>query len=125
VPGTHCFLWVPRIRALESHPFTIVSVTPYSLELVIAAYDGFTRGLHSYAINNPGVSLRASIDGPYGAVPDFARTADKVILVAGGSGASFTFGVALNIIHKLGDSRRISIEFIWTVKDQGTPPPLA
>jgi len=91
---------------------------------VIAAYDGFTNDLHAYSINNPGVSLRASIDGPYGAVPDFARTADKIILVAGGSGASFTFGLALDIIRKIGDSRIFSIEFIWAVKDQGTLPPL-
>ena len=31
-PGKHCYVWLPRIRALETHPFTIVSNDP--LELV-------------------------------------------------------------------------------------------
>lgn len=119
VPGTHCFLWIPKIRAIETHPFTIVSATPYSLELVVAAYDGFTNDLHTYALKHPGVSLRASIDGPYGAVPNFAKVADKVVLVAGGSGASFTFGVALDMIKKLGNSTKTRIDFIWAVKEQG------
>ena len=120
VPGTHCFLWIPKIRAIETHPFTIVSTTPYSLELVVAAYDGFTNDLHTYAQKHPGDSLRASIDGPYGAIPNFAKVADKVVLVAGGSGASFTFGVALDMIKKLGNSTKTSIQFIWTVKEEGT-----
>ncbi|TVY39265.1 Ferric/cupric reductase transmembrane component, partial [Lachnellula subtilissima] len=118
VPGTHCFLWIPKIRLIETHPFTIVSATPTSLDLVIAAYDGFTNDLHQYAVKNSGVSLRASIDGPYGALPNFAKVADKVILIAGGSGASFTFGVALDIIKKVSDSSNLSIDFIWTVREQ-------
>lgn len=88
VPGTHCFLWIPKIRAIETHPFTIVSKTQYSLELVVAAYDGFTNDLHNYAVKHPGAVLRASFDGPYGSLPNFSKVADKVILIAGGSGAS-------------------------------------
>lgn len=119
VPGTHCFLWIPRIRAIETHPFTIVSKTPYSLELVISAYDGFTNELHNYAVKNPGATLRASFDGPYGSLPDFAKVADKIILFAGGSGASFTFGVALDTIRNLKSNSKTTIEFIWSVREQG------
>lgn len=119
IPGNHCFLWIPKIRLLETHPFTIVSSTPSSLQLVIAAYDGFTSDLHQYAKKNPGVSLRASIDGPYGATPDLTKSADKIILIAGGSGASFTFGVALDMLKKLGTSTKTTIEFIWSVKEHG------
>jgi NAD(P)H-flavin reductase len=86
---------------------------------VVAAYDGFTNDLHTYALKHPGDSLSASIDGPYGAIPNFATVADKVIFVAGGSGASFTFGVALDMIKNLGDSTKTTIDFIWTVKEQG------
>ncbi|KAL2065517.1 hypothetical protein VTL71DRAFT_3187 [Oculimacula yallundae] len=118
VPGTHCFLWLPQIRLLETHPFTIVSNSPTSLELVISAYDGFTKDLHNYAKKNPNAILRASIDGPYGAIPDFSKAADRVILVAGGSGASFTFGVAIDMIKKLGDQPKAIIDFIWTVREQ-------
>lgn len=82
VAGSHCFLWIPKIRATETHPFTIVSTKP--LELVIAAYDGFTRDLHAFALKNSGVDLKASIDGPYGTVPDFTIYT-KVVFIAGGS----------------------------------------
>ncbi|KAH8601638.1 ferric reductase NAD binding domain-containing protein [Bisporella sp. PMI_857] len=116
-PGNHCFVWIPKIRLIESHPFTIVSATPTSLELVIAAYDGFTNDLRRYAVKHPGSSLQASIDGPYGATPDFVKTADKVLLIAGGSGASFTFGVALDMLRRLGDSTNTTIEFVWCVKE--------
>ncbi|KAH8667412.1 ferric reductase NAD binding domain-containing protein [Tricladium varicosporioides] len=121
VPGTHCFLWIPKIRLIETHPFTIANVSPSRMELVINAYDGFTSDLHEYAVKNPGVSLRASVDGPYGAIPNFAKVADKIILVAGGSGASFTFGVALDILKKLEHStRKPTIDFIWTVREEET-----
>jgi hypothetical protein len=120
VPGNHCFVWIPRIRLTETHPFTIVAATPRSLELVVASYDGFTKGLHKFAMQHPGSSLRESVDGPYGVIPNFAKDADKVVLIAGGSGASFTFAVALDMMKKLGPSTQKGIEFIWTVKEQGT-----
>lgn len=119
LPAAHCFIWIPRIRMFETHPFTIVAASQSSLEFVVAAYDGFTRDLHRHALNNPGASLRASIDGPYGVVPNLARIADKVILIAGGSGASFTFGTAFDTLKKRGTSSKPSVEFIWSVKQQG------
>jgi predicted ferric reductase len=117
VPGTHCFLWIPAIRATESHPFTIIATNP--LEMVVAAYDGFTRDLHEHAVKNPGHILKASVDGPYGSVPDFTSF-DKVIFIAGGSGASFTCAVAVETLRKVGDSTTTTIEFIWVVREQGT-----
>ncbi|KAI9732747.1 MAG: hypothetical protein M1818_007481 [Claussenomyces sp. TS43310] len=96
-PGSHAFLWIPGIRALETHPFTMVSTNP--VEMVIKAHDGFTKDLHAYAVRHPGGTLRASIDGPYGTLPDFLDF-DRIVLVAGGSGASFIFGVALKVISQ-------------------------
>lgn len=116
VPGTHCFLWIPGIRSTESHPFTIISTNP--LEMVVAAYDGFTRDLHECAMKSPSHTLKASVDGPYGSVPDLTMF-DKVIFIAGGSGASFTCGVAVDTLRKLGDSTATTIEFIWVVREQG------
>jgi predicted ferric reductase len=109
-PGSHCFLWIPGVRAAETHPFTIVSTNP--LEFVIASYDGFTKDLHAYALKNPGQSLKASIDGPYGSLPDFTA-ATKVLFIAGGSGASFSLGVAVDLVHKLGGSRKTMIRVVW------------
>ncbi|KAM0278918.1 hypothetical protein ACHAQH_004885 [Verticillium albo-atrum] len=112
--GEHCFLWVPSIRTIEMHPFTIAAVDP--LEFVVASYDGFTSDLHEYAIRNPGANLKASVEGPYGTFPDPASY-DKVVLVAGGSGASFTIGMALNMIKHAKSGSQQSIVFIWMVKN--------
>lgn len=116
MPGTHCFLWIPSIRAIESHPFTIFSTNP--LEMVVAVYDGFARDLHEFALKNPGKLLKASVDGPYGIVPHFT-TFDKIIFITGGSCASFTCGAAINVLQKLGDSTTTSIDFIWVAREQG------
>jgi predicted ferric reductase len=115
-PGTHCFLWIPGVRATESHPFTILSTTPF--EMVVAAHDGFTRDLYTHARENPGQVLKASVDGPYGTVPDFTLYS-KVLLIAGGSGASFACGIAVDLLRRLGDSTSTTIEFVWVVKEQG------
>lgn len=115
--GSHCFLWIPGIRKLETHPFTIVSTNP--LELVVKAHDGFTKDLLQHAISNPGASMRASIDGPYGQLPDFSKF-DQAVLIAGGSGGSFIFGAALNLINKHGsNAKRPFINLIWVIKDYG------
>lgn len=116
VAGSHCFLWIPAIRALETHPFTIASTGP--LEFVVAGCDGFTADLHQYAFKNPGKAFRASIDGPYGVVPDLTSF-DKVLFVAGGSGASFTCGVALDLLRRLGNSKSLVITFLWVARYEG------
>lgn len=115
-PGSHCFVWIPGIRMAETHPFTVVSKNP--LEFVIAACDGFTRDLHAFALKHPGQSLRASIHGPYGSAPDFTG-ASKVLFIAGGSGASFSLGAAVDLVRKLGNSRATRIEIIWAVRVPG------
>jgi NAD(P)H-flavin reductase len=117
VPGTHVFLWIPRVRAFETHPFTVVSTNP--LEVVICSQDGFTRDLFSLASKRPGALLRASCDGPYGTLPNFEKF-EHVVLIAGGSGATFAIGVALNLIHKLpSNEANPVIHFIWVTRDHG------
>lgn len=113
VSGRHCFLWIPSVRACETHPFTVSSVDP--LEFVVASHNGFTRDLHTYAVSHPGVPLKASAEGTYGTIPDATRY-DTVVLVAGGNGASFTFGVALDLLSRLRSDDRRHIVFIWAVK---------
>lgn len=116
VPGKHCFLWIPKIRLLEAHPFTVVASEP--MEFVVNSYDGFTRDLRKYALAHPGVRLRASVDGPYGTFPD-PMEYDKVVLIAGGSGASFTFGLAVNLLERMGPESLKNITFIWAVRKHG------
>jgi predicted ferric reductase len=112
--GKHFFLWIPRIRMAETHPFTITSAEP--LEFVIASHNGFTGDLHKFAVNNPGVPLTASVEGPYGTVPDLSKF-ETVVLVAGGSGATFTFGLAHALLAK---AKRNAVTkrvyFVWVIK---------
>ncbi|KAI0881833.1 ferric reductase NAD binding domain-containing protein [Annulohypoxylon maeteangense] len=112
-PGKHCYVWLPKIRTFETHPFTIVASEPF--ELVINSYSGFTRDLHNHALKNPGASLKVSVEGPYGTVPD-PLDFDKVVLVAGGSGATFTFGIAADMLSRMSESSKQQIDFIWAVK---------
>ncbi|KAJ6013726.1 hypothetical protein N7540_008317 [Penicillium herquei] len=113
-PGSHAFLWVPSIRWVESHPFTLLSSNPS--EFVIRVYDGFTRDLYKAAQETPGNSLRCSVDGAYGQVPDF-KGFDRAVLIAGGSGASFTFAIALDLINAPKTSVK-AIDFIWIVREK-------
>jgi predicted ferric reductase len=115
-PGKHCFIWIPAVRKLETHPFTIVSTKP--LEFTVRARDGFTLDLHRYATANPGASLRASIDGPYGTFPDPMKF-NKIVLIAGGGGATFTFGLAVNILERMNEETENNIIFIWAVRKHG------
>ncbi|KAF4855043.1 Ferric/cupric reductase transmembrane component 1 [Colletotrichum siamense] len=92
LPGTHCFLWIPRIHPYENHPFTVVSNDSAGLELVMKAHQGFTRRVDEFSRSHSNRTAWASVDGPYGSLPD-TESYDKLVLVAGGSGAAFTFGL--------------------------------
>jgi predicted ferric reductase len=116
VPGCHCFVWLPKIRLLETHPFTIVATSP--AELIVNSYSGFTRDLHKFAVSHPGATMQVSLEGPYGTFPN-PNNFDRVILVAGGSGASFTFGLASNMLQGMGETTNKQIDFIWSVKHKG------
>ncbi|KAK3394887.1 ferric reductase NAD binding domain-containing protein [Podospora didyma] len=113
-PGKHCFIWIPAIRRFETHPFTIHRTEP--VEFTVKAHNGFTRDLRKYAVENPGASVAASIDGPYGTFPD-PMEFDKIVLIAGGGGATFTFGLAVNVLERMNDDSHKNIVFIWSVKE--------
>ncbi|KAG5665014.1 hypothetical protein KAF25_008748, partial [Fusarium avenaceum] len=115
LPGSHCFLWIPRLRACQSHPFTIVSNDSSGLELVMKSHEGFTKAAESFASQHPVSTLWASIDGPYGSLPDLNHY-DKLILVAGGSGAAFTIGFVNRLMMQPQKVALQSIEFIWAVR---------
>ncbi|KFZ02558.1 hypothetical protein V500_00103 [Pseudogymnoascus sp. VKM F-4518 (FW-2643)] len=116
-PGSHAFLWLPAIRFAETHPFTLVSSDP--AEFVVNSCDGFTSALHQHAKDFPGKTLRCSLNTGYGTLPDF-KTYDSVLLIAGGSGASFTFAVALDLSRNPGPCPSSSITFVWVVRDQAS-----
>ncbi|RMJ17588.1 hypothetical protein BHE90_015319 [Fusarium euwallaceae] len=114
-PGSHCYLWIPRVRLFQLHPFTIVSNGPLGLELVMKSQQGFTKALGEFAMRQPGRATWASLDGPYGALPD-TTVYDKLVFIAGGSGAAFTFGFMNRILHRSGGLISQPIDFVWAIK---------
>ncbi|KAH6842565.1 ferric reductase NAD binding domain-containing protein [Chaetomium sp. MPI-CAGE-AT-0009] len=112
-PGKHCFIWIPAIRKFETHPFTIHGSSP--VEFTVKARNGFTSDLYKHAVANPGAVVRASIDGPYGTFPN-PMEFDKIVLIAGGGGATFTFGLAVNVLERMDEGSPKNIVFVWSVK---------
>lgn len=122
-PGQAAYLIMPGVSTLpfEAHPFTIASVDtaddeaqgdatltveekealaetrPYWKELVfiINVHSGFTRKLRDIA--EKGGKVKVFVDGPYGKSPDLTGY-DTSVLIAGGSGVSFTLPLFLNAI---------------------------
>ncbi|GIZ42329.1 hypothetical protein CKM354_000560400 [Cercospora kikuchii] len=117
-PGSHAFVWIPGVRLFQRHPFTLVSADPATF--VAKARDGFSGGLHEQAYRYPGFKFRASIEGPYGQVPDLHKY-DKIVLVAGGSGATFTIALAMQWASKRRTPKdRQTLDFIWIVRHKET-----
>lgn len=117
-PGTHIFLWIPRVHIYENHPFTIVNNGPSGLELVMKSHQGFTKAVNKFATGHPCSTAWASVDGPYGVCPNMDNY-DKLIFIAGGSGAAFTFGLMNRILGQSERPKLQSVEFVWTVRRTG------
>ena len=119
-PGQTAYLIMPGVSTIpfEAHPFTIASVDtvhgatqgdvtpitekgvlgesePYWKELVffINAQGGFTKRLRDVAEKSG--KLKVFVDGPYGKSPDLTDY-DTSVLIAGGSGVSFTLPLLLD-----------------------------
>ncbi|KAL9105994.1 MAG: hypothetical protein Q9227_008902 [Pyrenula ochraceoflavens] len=99
VPGQHCFLRFRSfgIHALTSHPFTICSLPSTSpdeqstITFYIRHRGGFTARLYNLAMKQPGVSVPVFVDGPYGGIdPQKYRSSDRLVVIAGGSGAGWS-----------------------------------
>ncbi|GJC88074.1 hypothetical protein ColLi_10912 [Colletotrichum liriopes] len=81
------------------HPFTIAAMEPLDTPSA-----------------TPGATLMASLEGSYGTFPNPAEY-DKIVLVAGGSDASFTVGTALDPLKQLTRNPTQSIVFVWNLKN--------
>ena len=119
-PGQTAYLIMPGVSTIpfEAHPFIITSVDttrdetqgevapiaekkslggiePHWKELVffINVHGGFTRKLCSAA--EKGEKAKVFVDGPYGQPPDLIDY-DTSVLIAGGSGVSFTSPLLLD-----------------------------
>ncbi|KAI0775988.1 hypothetical protein BD413DRAFT_257872 [Trametes elegans] len=129
-PGQHAYVVLPSVSDLptEAHPFTIASI-PSAMDgtdglkekdvvFLVRGRSGFTARLRDHATRNRETRVPAFVDGPYGCPPDLSKYS-TCILIAGGSGVSYTLPLLLDLVHraraKTSDVRRVV--FVWAVRD--------
>ena len=131
-------------RVFESHPLTIVNAPASSscvpgntLTLAARVVGDWTRAINTYALQEqervrlekdeqPGVPVQVMIDGPYGGSRVDLGEYESALLIAGGSGVTFTLGLLDDIVARCvkqgrahGEKTR-RIEFAWCVRSYGT-----
>ncbi|KAF5318205.1 hypothetical protein D9758_018628 [Tetrapyrgos nigripes] len=86
------------------------------LTFLINVHDGFTKKLREAAIHNQ--TIKVLLDGPYG-FPTNVDTSDTIILVAGGTGVTFTLPIFSDVILRVrsSKSRCKRLTFVWSVRD--------
>ncbi|CAL1701427.1 unnamed protein product [Somion occarium] len=130
-PGQHAYVILPTVSDLpfEAHPFTIASI-PDALDgttgsrekevvFIIRGRNGFTGRLRDHACDNNGHStVPALVDGPYGCPPDLTQYT-TCVLIAGGSGVSYTLPLLLNLVHKARARKSLTrrVIFVWAVRN--------
>lgn len=146
-PGQTAYIVMPGVSRLptEAHPFTIASVETPAAELADASTDlekekaktksefscepywrelvflvnvrgGFTKRLAERA--HKGEKVKVLVDGPYGLTPNL-KDDDEVILVAGGSGVTYTLSTFLGVVNdvRAGKSACRKLVWIWAIRD--------
>ncbi|KXX77293.1 Ferric/cupric reductase transmembrane component 2 [Madurella mycetomatis] len=144
LPGSHIYLSIPAAaRKFASptsishllfeflfNPFTVAAVDNENGDLtLVARHSGgpMTKALgrlaHAAKSNSRNGTdenkIPLSIEGPYGSVTSFPQLCsdfDRVLLVAGGVGATFTIPIYRSIISENPGAR---IEMVWAIRDAG------
>jgi len=137
-PGTHIYLSVPAASRLEKNPVAAAnlvfefSFNPFSvaaadessgeLTLVARKHDGpMTRAFSGFVLDTSNnATVKLSFDGPYGCAKRFPNLAgpdfDRILLIAGGVGATFTLPLYRWILSENPAAR---IQMIWSVRSAG------
>ncbi|KAF8998385.1 iron reductase [Cyathus striatus] len=130
--GQCVYLTLPEVSKfpLEAHPFTISTIDvpraqrdaekadsqPLEKELVflLRVRDGITGRLFNVA----DAPVTVFMDGPYGSPPVLKGT-DSALLIAGGSGISFTLPLLLDLLHRAKTKKVLCkrVTFIWAVRE--------
>ncbi|KAI0486757.1 ferric reductase like transmembrane component [Xylaria cf. heliscus] len=137
-PGTHIYLSIPAasrpnknpiatahlVFEFSFNPFSVAAVDENAKELTLVArkHDGpMTRALAGFANStNNNSKVKLSFDGPYGCAKRFPNLAgpdfDRILLVAGGVGATFT----LPLYHWiLAENPTARVKMVWAVRGAG------
>lgn len=130
-PGQHIYLSLPAtsdapLNSLRINPFTIANLpaTDGYMRLVIRPISGTTRLLANLAQNNYRRTTKLQIEGPYGSAPyfpDLINSYDRILLIAGGVGATFTLPIYRDLLRQAREhnSAESHIRFVWSVRNAG------
>ncbi|KAL1650328.1 hypothetical protein SLS58_001144 [Diplodia intermedia] len=147
----HVFVSVPALgglHALQAHPFSIATPAPSKphvvprlrhedagdgerhawLSLLVRAHSGFSRDLLRHAQTNSSTLVR--LDGPYGSTHSLRllRSADRAVVVAGGSGVAVAFPLLWTLLNPAArpdlerQTRRLAgttpkkVLFVWVIR---------
>ncbi|GJN90577.1 hypothetical protein Rhopal_003589-T1 [Rhodotorula paludigena] len=146
-PGQHLLLYVPSVRLLESHPYTIACVADErsdkggktkgsTIVLLVRAQRGFSRALWDHVSRargdsararvQEGVELRALVSAPMGSAGRAKWGAyESVLIVCGGTGISFGIAVLEDVCRRMsasdsegkGASRTRRVRFVWIMRE--------
>ncbi|KAL8938052.1 MAG: hypothetical protein Q9216_004104 [Gyalolechia sp. 2 TL-2023] len=138
-PGQHIYLSLPTPltapqEKLRLNPFTVANLPHQDnhIRLVLRTLNGTTDILSKLATNTTPSSLSSSspsttkahetsllLEGPYGAAATFPNLFhyDRILLVAGGVGATFTIPIYRDLVRRGIDTRKL--RFVWSVKRMG------
>jgi hypothetical protein len=131
-PGQHVYLFIPSesrpsnagspsIHDLLFNPFTVAEVSSTDVTLVMRTGSGPT----TLAIDRLASLTKAKppidIEGPYGTskrFPDLVDSYDRILLVAGGVGATFILPIYRHLRDEMeGESRSPDrLKFIWSMR---------
>ena len=123
-PGQHIYLSLPNLsQKLALNPFTVASLPAQDSEirLLIRPLSGTTSLLSDLALSSKGQPAALLVEGPYGSstyFPDLLKDHDRILLVAGGVGATFTLPIYRDLLRKLSRDPREEgrVKFVWAVR---------
>ncbi|KAF8648963.1 hypothetical protein AX16_006077 [Volvariella volvacea WC 439] len=152
IAGQHVHLRVfSNGRTLESHPLTILSAPPHiscisspGIYLAVRSAGGWSQALSKFttsehqklveylqqhgdsvAEKDVEVPTRVMLDGPYGGCSIDLGEYESVLLLSGGSGATFTIGLLDDIVGRCAKLNRPNgertrrIQFVWCIRSFG------
>ncbi|KAK9254187.1 FAD-binding domain-containing protein [Lipomyces tetrasporus] len=111
--GQYVYVSISALAKQQAHPFTIASPpNPNTLDLVIRARKGFSKSLFL----SESAEHTVTFHGPYGSPPTF-EGCDRVILLAGGAGISYTYPEAIELSSSTGHyaAANPEVDFLWVV----------
>ncbi|WVQ76889.1 hypothetical protein IAR50_006563 [Cryptococcus sp. DSM 104548] len=120
--GQHAFLSAPSLSSSphESHPFSIANIpTPTSnaASFLIRVHSGFTSRLLHALHSDIQEGLPLLIEGPYG-YPHGLDSYSTVVLLAGGTGVTFTSSHFLQILQNASCARSAikHLHLVWHIR---------